>query len=192
MRVQPRTQPGTGERIGVGVPGKGVALRRGKLECGLNHAHSRTRFGEGNGPTRARRVERSDGGHCAGRRRKGGRQGKRASKLSIRSSSTKSRTPSLHSEYHHLTLDLFCHAQVRRLYDQYSFSVIPLLGTILAGDRESYQYLVESIRRFPSQRDFAQMITDAGFATGGFFEGDGGAWRDLWGGISCIHMGIKV
>ncbi|TFY68816.1 hypothetical protein EVG20_g3404 [Dentipellis fragilis] len=79
-----------------------------------------------------------------------------------------------------------------QMYDQYSFSVIPLLGTILAGDRDSYQYLVESIRRFPSQRDFAQMISDAGFATGGFFEGDGGAWRDLWGGIACIHMGVKV
>ncbi|KAA1469754.1 UbiE/COQ5 methyltransferase [Dentipellis sp. KUC8613] len=79
-----------------------------------------------------------------------------------------------------------------QMYDQYSFSVIPLLGTILAGDRDSYQYLVESIRRFPSQQDFAQMISDAGFATGGFFEGDGGAWRDLWGGIACIHMGVKV
>ncbi|KAN0127336.1 UbiE/COQ5 methyltransferase [Lactarius tabidus] len=79
-----------------------------------------------------------------------------------------------------------------QLYDQYSFSVIPLLGTILAGDRESYQYLVESIRRFPSQGDFAQMIADAGFATGGNFEGDGGAWRDLWGGIACIHTGVKL
>ena len=78
------------------------------------------------------------------------------------------------------------------MYEQYSFSVIPLLGTILAGDRESYQYLVESIRRFPSQPDFAKMIADAGFATGGNFEGDGRAWRDLWGGIACIHTGIKV
>ncbi len=82
--------------------------------------------------------------------------------------------------------------QVRRVYDQYSFSVIPLLGTILAGDRASYQYLVESIRRFPSQRDFARMISDAGFAVGGDFEGDGGAWRDLWGGIACIHRGAKL
>lgn len=79
-----------------------------------------------------------------------------------------------------------------QIYDQYSFSVIPLLGTILAGDRESYQYLVESIRRFPSQGDFAQMIAGAGFATGGNFEGDGGAWRDLWGGIACIHTGVKL
>ncbi|PCH40017.1 UbiE/COQ5 methyltransferase [Wolfiporia cocos MD-104 SS10] len=78
------------------------------------------------------------------------------------------------------------------LYDQYSFSIIPLLGTILAGDRASYQYLVESIRRFPPQPEFAQMIADAGFATGGMHEGKGGAWRDLWGGIASIHMGVKV
>ncbi|KAH8108708.1 ubiE/COQ5 methyltransferase family-domain-containing protein [Phellopilus nigrolimitatus] len=61
------------------------------------------------------------------------------------------------------------------IYDQYSFSVIPLLGTILASDRESYQYLVESIRRFPPQEEFAQMIRNAGFTTGGDFEGKGGA-----------------
>ncbi|KAI0287958.1 UbiE/COQ5 methyltransferase [Russula brevipes] len=79
-----------------------------------------------------------------------------------------------------------------QLYDQYSFSVIPLLGTILAGDRASYQYLVESIRRFPSQADFARMISDAGFAIGGDFEGDGGAWRDLYGGIACIHTAVKL
>jgi 2-methoxy-6-polyprenyl-1,4-benzoquinol methylase len=79
-----------------------------------------------------------------------------------------------------------------RLYDQYSFSVIPLLGTILTGDRASYEYLVESIRRFPSQGDFSRMIADAGFAIGGDFEGEGGAWRDLWGGIACIHTGVKL
>ncbi|KAF8490794.1 UbiE/COQ5 methyltransferase [Russula emetica] len=79
-----------------------------------------------------------------------------------------------------------------QLYDQYSFSMIPLLGTILAGDRASYQYLVESIRRFPSQGDFARMIAEAGFAIGGDFEGDGGAWRDLWGGIACVHTGVKL
>ncbi|KAH7913415.1 ubiquinone menaquinone biosynthesis methyltransferase UbiE [Hygrophoropsis aurantiaca] len=76
------------------------------------------------------------------------------------------------------------------LYDQYSFSVIPLLGTILAGDRDSYQYLVESIRKFPTQPDFAQMIRDAGFSTGPNV--DGGAWTDLWGGIASIHTGVKL
>ncbi|KAH0831921.1 ubiquinone menaquinone biosynthesis methyltransferase UbiE [Lanmaoa asiatica] len=76
------------------------------------------------------------------------------------------------------------------LYDQYSFSVIPLMGTILVGDRDSYQYLVESIRKFPSQPEFAGMVRAAGFATGG--DHDGGAWTDLWGGIACIHTGVKV
>lgn len=78
------------------------------------------------------------------------------------------------------------------MYDSYSFSVIPLLGTILAGDRDSYQYLVESIRRFPPQEDFAHMIQDAGFATGGLWEGKRGAWTDLWGGIAAIHTGVKL
>ncbi|KAF9267525.1 UbiE/COQ5 methyltransferase [Marasmius fiardii PR-910] len=76
------------------------------------------------------------------------------------------------------------------LYDQYSFSIIPLLGTILAGDRESYQYLVESIRKFPPQPEFAQMIQDAGFETG--VDADGGAWTNLWGGVACIHTGVKI
>ncbi|KAL0960627.1 hypothetical protein HGRIS_005658 [Hohenbuehelia grisea] len=78
------------------------------------------------------------------------------------------------------------------LYDQYSFSIIPLMGTVLTGDRESYQYLVESIRRFPPQPEFAQMIRDAGFATGRDVEGPGGSWTDLWGGIAAIHTGVKV
>lgn len=77
-----------------------------------------------------------------------------------------------------------------RLYDQYSFSVIPLMGTVLAGDRDSYQYLVESIRKFPVQPEFAQMISDAGFTTAKHEEG--GAWEDLWGGIACIHKGVKI
>ena len=77
-------------------------------------------------------------------------------------------------------------------YDQYSFSVIPLLGTILAGDRASYQYLVESIRRFPQQPEFAKMIADAGFTVGAIQEGKGGAWTDLWDGIACIHTGVKL
>jgi len=78
------------------------------------------------------------------------------------------------------------------LYDQYSFSVIPMLGTILAGDRDSYQYLVESIRKFPVQPEFAGMISDAGFVTGAMREGRGGAWIDLWGGIATVHTGVKL
>ncbi|KAG6918744.1 hypothetical protein DXG01_011935 [Tephrocybe rancida] len=76
------------------------------------------------------------------------------------------------------------------LYDQYSFTMIPLLGTILAGDRNSYQYLVESIRKFPPQPEFARMIRDVGFTTGD--DVDGGAWEDMWGGIACVHKGVKL
>ncbi|KDQ20807.1 hypothetical protein BOTBODRAFT_124642 [Botryobasidium botryosum FD-172 SS1] len=79
-----------------------------------------------------------------------------------------------------------------QVYESYSFSIIPLMGHILAGDRASYQYLVESIRRFPSQPDFARMISEAGFATGEMREGKGGAWRDMWGGIASVHMGVKM
>ena len=52
---------------------------------------------------------------------------------------------------------------LRRAYDAYSFAVIPEIGARVAGDRESYQYLVESIRRFPDQKAFAAMIGQAGF-----------------------------
>ena len=67
-----------------------------------------------------------------------------------------------------------------------------MLGTLLSGDRESYQYLVESIRRSPPQPEFAKMIEDAGFTVGGMHEGKGGAWTDLWGGIASIHKGVKL
>lgn len=52
---------------------------------------------------------------------------------------------------------------LRKLYDAYSFRVIPEIGRRVAGDRDSYQYLVESIRRFPDQKRFAAMIGEAGF-----------------------------
>lgn len=84
-------------------------------------------------------------------------------------------------------MDTHC---LNRLYHSYSFSVIPLLGTILASDRESYQYLVESIVRFPRQAEFARMIKDAGFQVG--VERDGGAWRDLWQGVVIIYTGVKL
>lgn len=84
------------------------------------------------------------------------------------------------------------HPLFAQVYDSYSFSVLPLLGTILAGDRESYQYLVESIRQFPPQEEFATMIQEAGFKTGGLWEGRRGAWTDLWGGIASVHTGVKL
>jgi 2-methoxy-6-polyprenyl-1,4-benzoquinol methylase len=71
------------------------------------------------------------------------------------------------------------------LYRRWSFSAIPMIGQLVAGDRDSYQYLVESIDRFPSQERFRDMIKDAGFAVAG--EG----YEDLTGGIAAIHKGIK-
>ncbi|KAI9320364.1 UbiE/COQ5 methyltransferase, partial [Zopfochytrium polystomum] len=62
---------------------------------------------------------------------------------------------------------------IRSIYDTYSFEVIPTLGGLIANDRDSYQYLVESIRRFPPQPAFARMIRDAGFRL------RGKGWEDL-------------
>lgn len=73
---------------------------------------------------------------------------------------------------------------LRTIYDAYSFNVIPPLGGLLAGDKESYQYLVESIRRFPRQDTFAQMIEDNGFKRVGY--------QDYTGGIAALHWGWKV
>ncbi|KAK6921805.1 UbiE/COQ5 methyltransferase, partial [Dillenia turbinata] len=70
------------------------------------------------------------------------------------------------------------------LYDYYSFSVIPSIGQFVAGDRESYQYLVESIRRFPSQEKFASLIADAGFQKV--------EYENLAGGVVAIHSGLKL
>ncbi|KAK4688569.1 hypothetical protein P7C73_g1547, partial [Tremellales sp. Uapishka_1] len=80
----------------------------------------------------------------------------------------------------------------REIYKQYSFQVIPVLGQILAGDRDSYQYLVESIEKFPSQPEFAQLIKDAGFQSGQLKEGKGGAWVDYTNGIATMWTGVKA
>lgn len=69
------------------------------------------------------------------------------------------------------------------LYDAYSFSVIPAVGELVTGDRESYQYLVESIRRFPRQEVFAKMIAEAGFQKV--------EYENLVGGVVAIHSGFK-
>jgi demethylmenaquinone methyltransferase/2-methoxy-6-polyprenyl-1,4-benzoquinol methylase len=75
-------------------------------------------------------------------------------------------------------------AGLRRLYDLYSFNVIPAMGRALAGDRDSYQYLVESIRRFPDQETFAGMIAGAGF--------DLVQHRNLSMGVAALHSGWKL
>jgi len=73
---------------------------------------------------------------------------------------------------------------LREFYDAYSFSVIPRLGQALAKDRDSYQYLVESIRRFPKQAQFAQMVKQAGFSRV--------SYEDFSGGIAALHTGWKI
>jgi demethylmenaquinone methyltransferase/2-methoxy-6-polyprenyl-1,4-benzoquinol methylase len=71
-----------------------------------------------------------------------------------------------------------------RLYDFHSFEVIPRLGAMAAGASEPYQYLVESIRKFPTQEPFAQMIRNAGFARV--------SYRNLTGGIAALHSAWRV
>lgn len=71
-----------------------------------------------------------------------------------------------------------------KIYDAYSFNVIPLIGEKVTGDRESYQYLVESIRRFPDQEHFAELIRTAGF--------DLVKYDNMTGGIVALHRGYKI
>ncbi|KAG0182845.1 2-hexaprenyl-6-methoxy-1,4-benzoquinone methyltransferase [Apophysomyces sp. BC1034] len=75
---------------------------------------------------------------------------------------------------------------IGKFYDIYSFDIIPALGQVIANDRDSYQYLVESIRKFPPQEEFAQMIRDAGFST------VGKGYEDLTFGVAAIHSGYKI
>ncbi|MCU9849962.1 bifunctional demethylmenaquinone methyltransferase/2-methoxy-6-polyprenyl-1,4-benzoquinol methylase UbiE [Defluviimonas sp. WL0024] len=69
-------------------------------------------------------------------------------------------------------------------YDRYSFNVIPVMGQIVANDRDSYQYLVESIRKFPDQESFAAMIRAAGF--------EQVKYRNLTMGVAALHSGWKI
>ena len=73
---------------------------------------------------------------------------------------------------------------MQKLYDLYSFNVIPRMGQAIANDRDSYQYLVESIRQFPDQETFATMIRDAGFGQV--------KYRNLSLGIAALHSGWKL
>ena len=73
---------------------------------------------------------------------------------------------------------------LQSLYDAYSFNVIPRMGQMIAGDRDSYQYLVESIRNFPDQETFLSMIRRAGF--------DQAKYRNLSFGIAALHSGWKL
>ena len=69
-------------------------------------------------------------------------------------------------------------------YNLYSFLVIPRLGAAVAGEPMAYQYLVESIRRFPPQQGFAELMRAAGFAEV--------RWENLSFGIACLHFGVRA
>ncbi len=71
----------------------------------------------------------------------------------------------------------------RKVYDAYSFNVIPMLGQMISNDRESYQYLVESIRKHPPQEELKQMMLDAGF--------DRVRYHNLTGGVVALHIAYK-
>ncbi len=73
---------------------------------------------------------------------------------------------------------------LQKIYDAYSFRVIPWLGDRVTGDRDAYQYLIESIREFPAQEDFANRIRAAGFARV--------AYENLTGGVAALHMARRI
>ncbi len=82
-------------------------------------------------------------------------------------------------EFSHLSQDW-----LQKAYDAYSFNAIPVIGEKITGDRDAYQYLVESIRQFPKQDDFADMIRDAGF--------ENVDYTNLTKGVVAIHSGWKI
>ena len=71
-----------------------------------------------------------------------------------------------------------------RLYDLWSFQAIPQLGKLAAGDAQPYDYLVESIRKFPKQEPFAAMVRTAGF--------ERVSYRNLTGGVAAMHSGWRM
>lgn len=73
---------------------------------------------------------------------------------------------------------------LKKLYDLYSLNIVPKLGRFVTGDEDSYRYLVESIRKFPSQEEFLSMVDTAGFEQTKF--------RNLTFGVVALHSGWKV
>jgi len=73
---------------------------------------------------------------------------------------------------------------LRRLYDAYSYTAIPRIGQIVAKDRDSYQYLVESIRAFPAQKQLCRRLAGAGFTRP--------AYENLTFGVAAIHQAVKL
>jgi demethylmenaquinone methyltransferase / 2-methoxy-6-polyprenyl-1,4-benzoquinol methylase len=73
---------------------------------------------------------------------------------------------------------------LKPIYDAYSFTVLPLLGRIVANDESSYRYLAESIRRHPDQETLLEMLRSAGFGEA--------RYHNLTGGIVALHRGYKI
>ena len=73
---------------------------------------------------------------------------------------------------------------IDKIYELYSFNVIPRVGEAVTGDRAAYQYLVESIRKFPKPKAFAQMIEAAGFRRVSF--------TPMTGGVVALHSGWRL
>jgi len=73
---------------------------------------------------------------------------------------------------------------LKKVYDGYSFGILPVLGKLVAGDEDSYRYLAESIRQHPPQEELAEMMREAGF--------DRVRYRNLTGGIVAIHSGVHA
>lgn len=82
-------------------------------------------------------------------------------------------------EFSHVNMPLF-----KEFYEFYSFNILPNIGGVVAKDKDSYQYLVESIRKFPTADGFADMIRKAGFGQV--------KHRVLSGGIAAIHSGWRI
>ncbi len=82
-------------------------------------------------------------------------------------------------EFSHVELPI-----LNKIYDRYSFDILPKMGKMFANDADSYRYLAESIRRFPKQEKFLLMLKQAGFKQASFI--------NLSGGITAIHTGFKA
>ena len=82
-------------------------------------------------------------------------------------------------EFSHVENELF-----KKLYDLWSFNLMPSIGEKITGDKNAYIYLVESIRQFPTQPEVSEMLSEAGFSRI--------RYRNLSNGISAIHSGWKI
>lgn len=76
------------------------------------------------------------------------------------------------------------HQILEKMYDVYSFSLLPAMGKLVANDSESYRYLAESIRMHPDQETLKNMMTEAGFSQSKFY--------NMTGGIVALHKGLKA